>query len=125
MLQYRVNDWITLRETISFQYAGTKEKQFYRINAIGADWLDWQINKAEEGNSLNQSIQTETQMAFGSPFKNKDHELSGALTWATDQSGYEWLNIQSNKIPSTDIQDPAIEFQQLTGLETVRVKTGW
>ncbi len=108
MLQYRVNDWITLRETISFQYAGTKEKRFLPYNAIGADWLDWQINKAEEGNSLNQSIQTETQMAFGSPFKNKDHELSGALTWSTDQSGYEWINIQSNKIPSTDIQDPAI-----------------
>jgi TonB-linked SusC/RagA family outer membrane protein len=108
MLQYRVNDWITLRETISFQYAGTKEKRFLPYNAIGADWLDWQINKAEEGNSLNQSIQTETQMSFGSPFKNKEHELSGALTWSTDQSGYEWLNIQSNKIPSTDIQDPAI-----------------
>jgi TonB-linked SusC/RagA family outer membrane protein len=109
MLQYRVNDWITLRETISFQYAGTKEKRFLPYNAIGADWLDWQINKAEEGNNLNQSIQTETQMAFGSPFKNKNHELSGALTWATDQSGYEWMNIQSNKIPSTDIQDPAID----------------
>ena len=108
MLQYRVNDWITLRETISFQYAGTKEKRFLPYNAIGADWLDWQINKAEEGNSLNQSIQTETQMAFGSPFKNKDHELSGALTWSPEQSGYEWINIQSNKIPSTDIQDPAI-----------------
>ena len=24
MLQYRVNDWITLRETVSFQYAGNK-----------------------------------------------------------------------------------------------------
>ncbi len=109
MLQYRVNDWITLRETISFQYAGTKEKRFLPYNAIGADWLDWQINKAEEGNSLNQGIQTETQMSFGSPFKNKDHELSGALTWSTDESGYEWMNIQSNKIPSTDIQDPSID----------------
>ena len=109
MLQYRVNDWITLRETISFQYAGTKEKRFLPYNAIGADWLDWQINKAEEGNSLNQSIQTETQLSFGSPFKNKNHELSGAITWQTDKSGYEWMNIQSNKIPSTDIQDPAID----------------
>lgn len=109
MLQYRVNDWITLRETISFQYAGTKEKRFLPYNAIGADWLDWQINKAEEGNSLNQSIQTETQLSFGSPFKNKDHELSGAITWQTDKSGYEWMNIQSNKIPSTDIHDPAVD----------------
>jgi TonB-linked SusC/RagA family outer membrane protein len=109
MLQYRVNDWITLRETISFQYAGTKEKRFLPYNAVGADWLNWQINKAEEGNNLNQSIQTETQLAFGSPIKNKKHELSGAFTWVTDKSGYEWMNIQSNKIPSTDIQDPAID----------------
>jgi len=109
MLQYRVNDWITLRETISFQYAGTKEKRFLPYNAIGADWLDWQINKAEEGNNLNQSIQTETQVAFGSPFKDSKHEVSGAFTWVTDQSSYEWMSIQSNKIPSTDIQDPAID----------------
>lgn len=109
MLQYRVNDWITLRETISFQYAGTKEKRFLPYNAIGADWLDWQINKAEEGNSLQQSIQTETQLAFGSPFKNSKHQLSGAFTWSTDQQRSEWMNIQSNKIPSTDIQDPAVD----------------
>ncbi|HSM48942.1 MAG TPA: SusC/RagA family TonB-linked outer membrane protein, partial [Draconibacterium sp.] len=108
MLQYRVNDWITLRETISFQYAGTKEKRFLPYNAIGADWLNWQINKAEEGNSLQQGIQTETQLAFGSPFKNSNHELSGAFTWSTDQQSSEWMNLQSNKIPSTDIQDPAI-----------------
>jgi TonB-linked SusC/RagA family outer membrane protein len=109
MLQYRINDWLTLRETISFQYAGTKEKRFLPYNAIGADWLDWQINKAEEGNSLTQGIVTETQLAFGSPFKNKEHEISGALTWATDQQSNEWMNIQSNRIPSTDIQDPAVD----------------
>jgi TonB-linked SusC/RagA family outer membrane protein len=109
MLQYRVNDWITLRETISFQYAGTKEKRFLPYNAIGADWLNWQINKAEEGNSLQQGIQTETQLAFGSPFKNNKHELSGAFTWSTDQQSSEWMSLQSNKIPSTDIQDPAVD----------------
>ncbi len=109
MLQYRFNDWLTFRQTISFQYGGTKEKRYLPYNAIGADWLNWQINKAEEGNSLNQSLRTETQIAFGSPFKNPDHEISGTATWITDQSGYEWLNIQSNKTPSTDIQDPAID----------------
>ena len=36
MLQYRFNDWITFRETISFQYAGTKEKNYLPYNAIGA-----------------------------------------------------------------------------------------
>ncbi|MCF6357831.1 MAG: SusC/RagA family TonB-linked outer membrane protein [Draconibacterium sp.] len=108
MLQYRVNDWITLRETVSFQYAGTKSKKFLPSNAIGADWLDYQISKADESNDLNQAIRTETQMAFSSPFENKDHQLSGAITWVTDQQSSEWVNIQSNRTPSTDITDPAI-----------------
>ena len=108
MLQYRMNDWITFRETISFQYGGSKEKKFLPYNAIGADWLDWSINRADEGNGLDKSIRTETQMSFGSPFKNQDHQLSGALTWVTTQSSSEWMYIISNKVPSTDIQDPAI-----------------
>ena len=108
MLQYRVNDWVTLRETVSFQYAGTKNKNYLPYNAIGADWLQWNINKAEESNNLNQGIRTETQLALDSPFKNENHQLSGAFSWITDQSSYEWMNIQSNRTPSTDIQDPAI-----------------
>ena len=110
-LQYRFNDWLTFRETISFQYAGEKSKNYLPYNAIGADWLQWNINKAEEGNSLNRQIRTETQIAFNSPFKNENHELSGAFTWITEQAGYEWMNIQSNRTPSTDIQDPAIDAQ--------------
>ncbi len=109
MLQYRVNDWVTLRETVSFQYVGKKTKEYLPYNAIGTDWLDWQVNKAAEGNSLEQAIRTETQLAFGSPFENKDHELSGALTWVTDQQSYEWMHVQSNRIPSTDIQDPSVD----------------
>jgi len=111
VLQYRFKDWLTFRETISFQYAGTKEKNYLPYNAIGADWLDWQVNKAQEGNSLNQQIRTETQIAFTNPFQSEDHELSGAASWITNQSSYEWMNIQSNRTPSTDIQDPAIDAQ--------------
>jgi TonB-linked SusC/RagA family outer membrane protein len=111
MLQYRFNDWLLFRETISFQYQGQKSKNYLPYNAIGADWLQWNINKAEESNNLNQSIRTETQLAFNSPFRNEDHQLTGAFTWITDQSGYEWMNIQSNRTPSTKIQDPAINAQ--------------
>ncbi len=111
VLQYRFIDWLTFRETVSFQYGGTKEKNYLPYNAIGQDWLGWQINKAEEGNSLNQSIRTETQIAFSSPFKSEKHDVSGAFTWITNQQGYEWMNIQSNRTPSTDIQDPAINAQ--------------
>ncbi len=109
MLQYRFSDWLIFRETVSFQYAGTKEKRYLPYNAIGADWLNWQINKAEEGNNLNRSLRTESQIAFTSPFKSSDHNISGTATWITNQSGYEWLNIQSNRIPSTDIQDPSVD----------------
>ncbi|MGM0620433.1 MAG: SusC/RagA family TonB-linked outer membrane protein [Bacteroidota bacterium] len=111
MLQYRINDWLTFRETISFQYEGSKSKNYLPYNAIGADWLQWNINKAEESNNLNNSIRTESQLAFSSPFQNEDHSLSGALTWITDQSGYEWMNLQGNKTPSVDIKDPAIDPQ--------------
>jgi TonB-linked SusC/RagA family outer membrane protein len=109
LLQYRIKDWLTLRETISFQFGGSKGNSFLPYNAIGADWLSYNINNASEDNSLNKAIRTETQLSFGSPFKSRVHEISGAFTWVTDQSGYEWMYVSSNKVPSTDIQDPAVD----------------
>jgi TonB-linked SusC/RagA family outer membrane protein len=111
ILKYNLTELLTFRQTVSFQYGGTKSNNYLPYNAIGADWLAWTINKGEEGNSRGSSINTETQLAFDSPFKNKDHMLSGAITWVTNQEPGEWLNIQSNKIPSTDIQDPSINGQ--------------
>lgn len=111
-LKYNVLDWLIFRETVSFQYSGTKQNNFLPYNAIGSDWLAWTVNKAEEGNSLYSSIKTESQLAFDIPFTNKDdHAMSGAASWITNQSGYEWMNIQSNRTPSTKIQDPAIGAQ--------------
>lgn len=110
-LRYSINEWLTLRETISIQYAGSKSKSFLPYNALGVDWLDWQVNKAEEGNSIDSNFRTETQLAFDTPFKNKKHVLSGAVTWETNQSQNEWMTIQSNRTPSTDITDPAINAQ--------------
>jgi TonB-linked SusC/RagA family outer membrane protein len=110
-LRYSLNDWITFRETVSIQYSGTKAQAYLPYNAMGVDWINWQVNKADEGNSFSSSILTETQLAFDSPFENQNHILTGALTWETNQSQYEWMTIQSNKTPSTDIQDPAINAQ--------------
>ena len=110
-LRYSILDWINFRQTVSFQYDGKKYNNYLPYNAIGADWLEWNINKAEESNKTESSINSETQLAFDSPFKSGKHVLSGALTWITRQSGYEWMNIQSNKTPSTDIQDPSINAQ--------------
>jgi TonB-linked SusC/RagA family outer membrane protein len=111
VLQYRFNDWLTFNETVSFQFEGAKANNYLPYNAIGADWLQWNINKAEESNNLNQTIRTESRLAFNSPFESDIHEVTGAITWITDQAQYEWMNIQSNRTPSTDIQDPAIDAQ--------------
>jgi len=135
-LRYKLNSWITLRETISIQFNGDKSNNFLPYNAIGVDWLSWNVNKAEEGNSMSSNIRTETQVAFDSPFKNRQHVLSGALTWETNQRQNEWMNIQSNRTPSTDIQDPAIDAQinwigtgsgesrQLSGIGNLNYKYG-
>jgi TonB-linked SusC/RagA family outer membrane protein len=110
-LKYNIKDWLIFRETVSFQYSGSKENNFLPYNAIGTDWLDWQVNKAEEGNNLYSAFKTESQLSFDVPFKTEDHVLSGAATWSTNQSAYEWMNIQSNRTPSTNIQDPAVGAQ--------------
>jgi TonB-linked SusC/RagA family outer membrane protein len=110
-LRYNINDWLLIRETVSFQYVGRKSQNFLPYNALGTDWLDWTVNKAEEGNNIESRIRTETQLAFDNPFKSNIHQLSGAITWITNISRYEWMNIQSNKTPSTSIQDPAIDAQ--------------
>ena len=110
-VRYNILDWLIFRETVTFQYNGNKSNNFLPYNALGTDWLAWTVNKAEEGNSNNTRIRTETQISFDSPFSNKDHVLSGATSWITEQATGEWMNLQSNKIPSTDIQDPAIGGQ--------------
>lgn len=110
-LRYNILDWLTFRETVTFQYSGTKYQNYLPYNAIGADWLAWNINIAEESNNLYSAIKTETQIAWDSPFRNTNHELTGAASWITNQDSYEWMNIQSNRTPSTDIQDPAIDAQ--------------
>jgi TonB-linked SusC/RagA family outer membrane protein len=111
LLQYRINDWITFRETVSFQYQGNKSNDFLPYNAIGVDWLAWNVNLAQETNGINQGVHTETQLTFGSPFQNQDHQLSGAFTWIIDDARSESMYISSNKTPSVDIQDPAADAQ--------------
>jgi len=111
-LRYKIKDWLTFHETVSFQYNGSKSSNYLPYNAIGADWLAWNVNKAEEGNNISSSLRTESRITFEVPFSNSDnHEMSGSASWITNQSEYEWMNIQSNKTPSIDIQDPAIDAQ--------------
>lgn len=108
LLRYKLNSWIFLRETVSFTFDGQKTNQFLPSSAIGADWLNDDINRATEDNNTNFSIRSESQLSFVTPFKNKNHELSGALTWISDQSSYSRLRIEGLKTPSVAIMDPSI-----------------
>jgi TonB-linked SusC/RagA family outer membrane protein len=110
-LKYNLTDWLVLRETVSFQYSGSKTNKFLPYNAMGTDWLAWTVNLTEESNNLWSALKTESQLSFDIPVANKDHQISGAASWVTNKSSYEWMNIQSNKTPSTSISDPAIGGQ--------------
>lgn len=110
-LKYTIKDWLIFKETVSFQYTGKKSNTYLPYNAIGSDWLAWTVNKAEENNSLYSAFKTESQFVFYVPFKSTEHLLSGTATWVTNQSSDEGMNIQSNRIPSTNIQDPAVGAQ--------------
>lgn len=134
MIEYRITDWLIFRETMSFQFSGSKSINFTPYNAIGADWLQNNNNRANEGNNQNNTIRTETQLSFNVPFRNQNHELSGAISWVTDQSENEWINFQSRNGPSIDIQDPAInahvnwigngsgESRMLSGVSNINYK---
>ncbi|MGE5395783.1 MAG: SusC/RagA family TonB-linked outer membrane protein [Candidatus Saccharibacteria bacterium] len=110
-LKYTLKDWLIFNETVAFSYTGSKANSFLPYNAIGSNWYDWTVNKAEEGNGLFSSFKTESQLVYFVPFNNKIHDVTGTASWSTNQSTNEGVNIQSNRLPSTDIQDPAIDGQ--------------
>ena len=110
-LKYTLKDWLIFKETASFQYYGRKSNSFLPYNAVGSNWYDWTVNKAEEGNKLYSSFKTESQLVFYVPFKTKNHELTGATSWSTTQSTDDGVNIQSNRNPSINLQDPAVGAQ--------------
>jgi TonB-linked SusC/RagA family outer membrane protein len=110
-LRYMFNDWFFFRQSLSFQYNGSKENTFLPYNAMGIDWINWQVNKTSEGNNISSSIRTESQFVFNAPLDIKVHDLSGAVSWVTSQSNYEWMYLETNRTPSVDIQDPAVNAQ--------------
>ncbi|MDA3928964.1 MAG: SusC/RagA family TonB-linked outer membrane protein [Prolixibacteraceae bacterium] len=117
-VRYIFNDWIRFRQTVSFQFSGKKENSFLPYNAMGLDWVAWDINKSNENNSIYSAIRTETQLVFNAPFDVDVHDLSGAFSWVTAQSTWEGLTSQTNRSPSVDLQDPA------AGAQIAYVNTG-
>jgi TonB-linked SusC/RagA family outer membrane protein len=109
-LDYRIYDWLKFTETVSLQYQGFKSNSFLPYNAVGTDWLASTVNRAIEENQITYAIKTETGLNFNLPTKSS-HSLSGALSWTTEQSGYEGLRVGANKLPSVSIKDPALDAQ--------------
>jgi TonB-linked SusC/RagA family outer membrane protein len=110
-VRYKLAKWLTFSETVSIEITGGKNNAYLPYNAVGIDWLNWQVNKADEVNEINQVFKTMSQLYYNVPITNEKHKLSGALTWNTEQKRYEQMQIQSNKTPSVDIQDPSINAQ--------------
>lgn len=110
-VRYTFADWLRFRQTVSFQYSGTKSNTFLPYNAMGIDWIDWNVNKTSESNSVWTAIRTESQFIFNSTLNAKVHDLSGAISWVTSQERYEGMTLQGHWTPSVKIQDPAVGTQ--------------
>jgi len=67
----------TFNETVSFQFTELNQS-FSSLQCHWHDWLDFNVNKAEESNNINSSIKTESQILFNNPFKTEKHVLSGS-----------------------------------------------
>lgn len=107
IFNYNIAYWLKLRETISFQYLNNKTNEFLPYTAIGADWLGWDNNRAQEGNSIDIKLMSRTQ-AFITPFNfNNNHSLTGVLMWEMEQKQGEWMSLINSRGPSIDITDPA------------------
>ncbi|MCF8392156.1 MAG: SusC/RagA family TonB-linked outer membrane protein, partial [Bacteroidales bacterium] len=107
-LNYKVFDWMDLIETVSFSYQNTKINEFIPYSAIGADWLDDQINNAKERNSVNNTLLSRTQLFIQPLKKVKNHFLSGVFLWEIEQDSYENITLTGAKSASLNISDPAV-----------------
>ncbi|MBW8331613.1 MAG: SusC/RagA family TonB-linked outer membrane protein [Prolixibacteraceae bacterium] len=106
-LKYTIADWLVFRESVSFTYRGRKDNKFLPYDAIGVDWLNYLVNRSAEVNDQSSSFRTESLLSYTIPFTKTDHEMSGTLSWITNQNNSEFISVESSKSPSTDIQDPA------------------
>jgi TonB-linked SusC/RagA family outer membrane protein len=106
--RYRFKPWLTFNQTASIQISGEKANTFLPKNALGNDWVAWNANLGGEQNQVSQTFTTQSQLLYKIPLTNTKHEIYGALTWNTEQARTENMQVQSNRLPSSDTQDPAM-----------------
>ena len=105
-LMYRTNEWLSIKQVLSFQFQNSKRMEFLPYTAIGAKWLDLNNNSASEQNSTGTLINSETVIKF-EPIKNNRHNLSGIAMLSIDQDQDEFILTETGNSPSTFISDPA------------------
>jgi len=106
-LKYSFTDWLVFKESVAFNFSGNKGNTFLPYNAIGVDWLSYQVNRAHEENNQYSSFRTESLLSYTIPFTKTDHVMSGTFSWITNQSESQYMSIESSNSPSANIQDPA------------------
>lgn len=105
-LRWRISDWLTLREVVSFQFRNERNSIFLPYTAIGARWLSSDNNYAMERNFTGNLLTTRT-TALLSLLNTKNHHLSGTLIWETNQDRDEYIQTASGNGPSINLVDPA------------------
>ena len=105
-LTFKANNWLSIKQVVSFQLQNSKRVQFLPYTAIGANWLDMDNNSASEQNATGTLINSETQIKF-EPVKTSKHTLSGVLMMSIDQDQDEFIQTATGNSPSTYIVDPA------------------
>ncbi len=105
-LTYNLNRWLTLKETVSFQFQNSKNMEFLPYTAIGAKWLDDKNNFSKERNTTGTLLSTQF-MANFTAIKNGVHSLNGFLMFETRQDEDEFIETSTGNGPSTLITDPA------------------
>ena len=107
-INWNILDWLKFKETISFSYANDKGNRFLPSPAIGADWLNGQINHARERNTMDTRWLSRSQLFF-SPFRgSKNHSLTGVAMWTMEQKKWELINLVTHRGPTFSKKDPAM-----------------
>jgi TonB-linked SusC/RagA family outer membrane protein len=111
VLNYNVVNWLRFMQTISFQYLGSKKKQFLPIDAIGADWLDDINNKSVEVNGGSNRILSRSQFFFLPRIKNKAHMMSGIAMMEIENGFSNGMWEVSSNGPSVELIEAAAGSQ--------------
>lgn len=106
-LDYSIFSWLRFVETISFSYQSSKTNQFIPYASIGVDWLDNEVNNAEEENQIDNRFLSRSQLFIKPVRDDADHFVSGVFLWEMEQDTYDRVLLRGAKTASQSIFDPA------------------